>query len=141
MARVCLSTDGSRFTVRTRPKYLISIKDFSFKHTGGQDGNLAQVKVWLRGGGKRPATKKPTYYSDDKYRYDNTTADVGTDTEPNCFFVHLYYIYIFFSLDFGGFGLLHRVSSLEYLACPRLSLLRRRIKIHFKNKTQVLNPN
>jgi hypothetical protein len=60
----CLPT-RSRFTFRTRPRYLISIKEFSFKHTGGQDGNLVQVKVWLRG--SRPATKT-TYYSDDKYR-------------------------------------------------------------------------
>jgi hypothetical protein len=35
----------SRFTSRTRPNYIIQIRDFGVKHTGSQDGNLAQVKV------------------------------------------------------------------------------------------------
>jgi hypothetical protein len=65
--------------------------------------------VWLRGGGKRPATKT-TYYRDDKYRQ-ITTTDVGTDTEPNCFFVHL--DNFIFSLGFWWFRPLHRVFSLE----------------------------
>jgi hypothetical protein len=36
----------------TRASYKNQIKYFGVKHTGGQDGNLVQVKVWLRGGGK-----------------------------------------------------------------------------------------